>query len=140
MRYDTIYTTEELPRVARELLAASEERPVWIFDAPMGAGKTTLIDQICRLLGVAEETGSPTFAIVNEYHTAEGQPLYHIDCYRLDDLAAAYRIGLEEYIDSGEYCFIEWPEVVEPLLVDEETLRIRIEIIDDGRARHLTAE
>ena len=97
----------------------------------MGAGKTTLIDEICKLLRIQEVTSSPTFAIVNEYHTEDDRTIYHIDCYRLDDLAGAYRIGLEEYIDSGEYCFIEWPEVVTPLL-DEKALTLYIEIIDDG--------
>lgn len=139
MKYDITYTLDQLPEVAKELLENFGDHRVWAFDAPMGAGKTTLIDEICKLLRIQEVTSSPTFAIVNEYHTADDSVIYHIDCYRLDDLAGAYRIGLEEYIDSGEYCFIEWPEVVTPLL-DEEALTLHIEIINDGQARRLTID
>ena len=139
MKYDITYTLDRLPEVAEELLEKFGDHRVWAFDAPMGAGKTTLIDEICKLLRIQEVTSSPTFAIVNEYHTEDDRAVYHIDCYRLDDLAGAYRIGLEEYIESGEYCFIEWPEVVTPLL-DEEALTLHIEIIDDGQARRLTVD
>lgn len=139
MRYETTYTLDRLPEVARTLLEKFGDHRVWAFDAPMGAGKTTLIDEICRLLKIQEVTSSPTFAIVNEYHTDTDEVIYHMDCYRLEDLAGAYRIGLEEYIDSGEYCFIEWPEVVRPLL-DDDALTVRIEMVDDGHARHLTVE
>lgn len=76
----------------------------------MGAGKTTLIKELCRALGVISTVQSPTFSIVNEYSTHEGHLVYHFDCYRLRNEAEAFDIGIEEYFDSGDYCFIEWPE------------------------------
>lgn len=84
----------------------------------LGAGKTTLIKEICRTLGVTDEVSSPTFAIINEY-LAVDEPLYHFDFYRLKDEQEAIDIGVMEYFDSGVYCFIEWPQKVENILPDE---------------------
>lgn len=81
----------------------------------MGVGKTTLIKALAKELGVEEAVQSPTFALVNEYRTSSGAPLYHFDFYRLDDEEEAYDIGLEEYLDSGKLCLIEWPEKVSSL-------------------------
>ncbi len=133
------YTLAETPDVARRLLTLLGDRPVWALDAPMGAGKTTLINALCESLGIEEVTSSPTFAIVNEYRTLGervGESVYHIDCYRLDSLADAYRIGLNEYLDSGRYCFVEWPEVVDELLPDD-VVCLRIEPSADGERRLL---
>ena len=101
---------DELDAVARQLLAEGRERRIWLFEGEMGAGKTTLIKSICRTLGVLSIVQSPTFSIVNEYTTHEGHSVYHFDCYRLRNEAEALDIGIEEYFDSGSYCFIEWPE------------------------------
>ncbi|GAB2532599.1 tRNA (adenosine(37)-N6)-threonylcarbamoyltransferase complex ATPase subunit type 1 TsaE [Spirosoma aerophilum] len=106
---------DELDTVARQLLATGRERSVWLFEGDMGAGKTTLIKAICRTLGVVSLVQSPTFSIVNEYTTHEGHSVYHFDCYRLRNEAEALDIGLEEYMDSGSYCFIEWPERISSL-------------------------
>ncbi|MDO4771315.1 tRNA (adenosine(37)-N6)-threonylcarbamoyltransferase complex ATPase subunit type 1 TsaE [Porphyromonas sp.] len=129
------YTEGELPDLATSLLKKYGESRIWAFDAPMGAGKTTLIKELCHALGVEETTSSPTFAIINVYRSPNGE-IYHFDCYRFETLADAYNIGAEEYLDSGSYCFVEWPEVIASLLPDD-ALSLKIEIVDD-RTRRLT--
>ena len=96
-------------------------------------GKTTLVHELCRLDGASEEevVNSPTFAIVNVYTTQSDETIYHIDCYRLENLADADQIGLAEYIRSGARCYIEWPDVIAPLL-PEDTAVIHIEAQPDG--------
>ncbi|QJW89004.1 tRNA (adenosine(37)-N6)-threonylcarbamoyltransferase complex ATPase subunit type 1 TsaE [Spirosoma taeanense] len=106
---------DELDTVAHRLLAEGRNRSVWLFEGEMGAGKTTLIKALCRALGVVSTTQSPTFSIVNEYTTHEGRSVYHFDCYRLRNEAEALDIGIEEYFDSGDYCFVEWPERITSL-------------------------
>jgi len=85
----------------------------------MGAGKTTFIKAICRQLGVEDDALSPTYAIVNEYHTQDDIPVYHFDFYRINKLEEIYDIGYEDYIYSGHYCFIEWPGLMRELLPEE---------------------
>ena len=98
----------------------------------MGAGKTTFTTAICRCLGVKEDAvSSPTFAIINEYRTAAGEPLFHFDFYRITKEEEALDIGLFDYLDSGFTCIMEWPENIERLLPDE-TLRVKIEVESDG--------
>ena len=113
----TLHTAQpdEIDAVARRLLAEGREQSVWLFAGAMGAGKTTLIKAICRVLGVVSIVQSPTFSLVNEYTTHEGHSVYHFDCYRLRNEAEALDIGIEEYLDSGDYCFIEWPERIQSL-------------------------
>ena len=101
-----------------------------MFMGNVGTGKTTLIEEICRFLGVESDMTSPTFAIVNEYWTEKGEPLYHFDFYRIDEPEDATRIGFQDYLYSGSYCFIEWTEKVESLLNGEYT-PVHIERIDD---------
>jgi len=99
---------------------------------PMGAGKTTFTTAVCKRLGVVEDAvSSPTFAIVNEYRTASGEPMYHFDFYRITRIAEALDIGFYDYIDSGCLCVMEWPENIEDLL-PEETLKVRIRVNPDG--------
>lgn len=118
---------------AREFLDATEGRSIIAFYGPMGAGKTTFTTAICRALGVeSDAVSSPTFAIVNEYRAAGGKSIFHFDFYRIKNLAEAMDIGFYDYIDSGELCIMEWPENVEELL-PEETLRVKIEVIQDSR-------
>lgn len=100
----------ELGSVAHKLVLEGSETPVWLFEGPMGIGKTTLIKAICAELGVRDTVQSPTFGIVNEYRTDGGKLLYHFDCYRLKYEEEAFDIGIEEYLDSGNLCLIEWPE------------------------------
>jgi|SRR6478609_8262283 len=116
---------DKLEQAAQELLKASNGKKVWLFFGEMGAGKTTLVKEICKALGVPSGTSSPTFSIVNEYETTEGQLVYHFDFYRLKKEVEAYDIGVDEYFDSGKYCFVEWPERI-PTLWPTEYLSVRI--------------
>ena len=123
---------EDLERAAREFLREIGDRTLVAFYAPMGAGKTTFTTAVCKVLGVQEDAvSSPTFAIVNEYRTADGSPLFHFDFYRIERLEEALDIGLYDYLDSGFLCLMEWPENIEDLL-PEETLKVTIRVNPDG--------
>ena len=105
------------------------------FYAPMGAGKTTFITAVCKALGVREDAvSSPTFAIINEYRTANGESVFHFDFYRIEKPAEALDIGLYDYLDSGALCLMEWPENIEDLL-PQETLKVSISVNPDGSRR-----
>ncbi|MFM6976928.1 MAG: tRNA (adenosine(37)-N6)-threonylcarbamoyltransferase complex ATPase subunit type 1 TsaE [Sphingobacteriaceae bacterium] len=104
----------ELPAAAQKILEYAGKHKIFLFHGEMGAGKTTFIKAFCAALGVNNGVSSPTFALVNEYEYPEGL-IYHFDCYRLKSASEALDIGFEEYLASGQYCFIEWPEKVEPL-------------------------
>ncbi len=125
---------EDLYEVAQRILTAYPNERVFGFYGEMGAGKTTLIKEMCKVLGVTDVTSSPTFAIINEYWTDGGQPLYHFDFYRINEPADASRVGFEEYLYSGNYCFIEWTEKVEEILQDD-FIPITIERVDDATRR-----
>lgn len=117
---------------ARQFLKEIGNHSLVAFYAPMGAGKTTFTTAICKALGVREDAvSSPTFAIVNEYRAASGEPVYHFDFYRITKEAEALDIGLYEYLDSGSLCLMEWPENIESLL-PEETLNVSISVGPDG--------
>lgn len=133
----TFSSVEELPAVARQLLETYPDERFYAFFGKMGAGKTTLIKELCAQLGVGDNVCSPTFAIINEYSSGEGEPVYHFDFYRLKSLDEAYDLGYEEYFYSGCYCFSEWTEKIEPLL-PEHYLRVAIDEVD--AIRTLTAE
>lgn len=120
----------DLGDVARELITASGNTKVWLFDGPMGSGKTTLIKAICKELGVREGTSSPTFSIVNEY-TAPRSHIYHFDFYRLEKESEAYDLGVEEYFESGAYCFVEWPEKI-PSLFPMNYMKVKVSIDSDS--------
>lgn len=122
-----IENIEHLASAARKFVDEMGENRVFAFYGKMGAGKTTFIKAICEAMGVKDVVASPTFAIVNEYADAEGQPVYHFDFYRIKNLREAYDIGCEEYFYSGYPCFIEWPEMVEELL-PEDVVSVRIEV------------
>ena len=123
---------EDLDRAARDFLEAIEGNTLIAFYAPMGAGKTTFTTAICKALGVQEDAiSSPTFAIVNEYRSGAGEPIYHFDFYRIERAEEALDIGLYDYLDSGCLCLMEWPENIEGLL-PEETLRVHIAVNPDG--------
>jgi len=109
---------DELPQIAAELLRRASNKRVFLFEAPMGTGKTTLIKALCKELGVDEHVTSPTFSIVNEYLSAAG-PVYHFDFYRLKNEQEALDLGYEEYFYSGNYCFVEWPEKITSLLPND---------------------
>jgi tRNA threonylcarbamoyladenosine biosynthesis protein TsaE len=120
-----VKTEAELPEAARELLSANREFRVFALYGEMGAGKTTFIKALCHSLGVADVVQSPTFSIINEYKTPGGESVFHFDFYRIKKIEEAFDIGYEDYIYSGSYCFIEWPELIEPLL-PPDTLRVFI--------------
>ncbi len=107
------------------------ENTVFALYGAMGAGKTTFIKAVCEELGVQETITSPTFAIINEYKSGEGESIYHFDFYRINKMEEAFDFGYEDYFYSGNLCFIEWPELVEPLL-PENTVRVHIREADDG--------
>jgi tRNA threonylcarbamoyladenosine biosynthesis protein TsaE len=106
---------DELPAIAGSLLTDAGTLRVWLFEGEIGAGKTTLIKALCDALDVVSVVQSPTFGLVNEYTTQAGETVYHFDCYRLRNEIEALDIGLDEYLDSGNYCFIEWPERIQSL-------------------------
>lgn len=110
---------ERLPQAAAQFIGMLRQGTVYAFRAPMGAGKTTLIAEICRQLESADEPNSPTFSIVNVYDTSKAGRIYHLDCYRLEDEEQGMEIGVEEYFNSGSICFVEWPERIEGLLPDD---------------------
>ena len=118
MKTLTIPSLDALPQVAREFINSLGDRTVVTFKGEMGAGKTTFINELCRQLGVeTDATSSPTFALVNEYRSdTTAELIYHFDLYRLEDLDEAMDMGIEDYLDCGALCLIEWPDVIDPIL------------------------
>ena len=112
---------------ALDILRQAEPHRVFAFDGQMGAGKTTFIKKLCEQMGTTDVVNSPTFAIVNVYDVEQPYKgeVYHFDCYRLKDIREAMDFGAEEYLYSGNYCFVEWPDIIEPLLPDD-TVWIKI--------------
>lgn len=122
----------DLHRAAAEFLELIEGHTIIALHAPMGSGKTTFTKALCDCLGVnSDAVSSPTFAIVNEYHAASGDPIYHFDFYRINKNEEALDLGLYDYLDSGYLCLLEWPENIADLLPDE-TLVVRIKVEQDG--------
>lgn len=122
----TISNIEDIDRAAREFISAIGTRRLFAFYGKMGAGKTTFIKAICEALGTTDVVTSPTFAIVNEYDTASGRPVFHFDFYRIKRLTEVYDIGYEDYFyHSDGLCFMEWPELIEEILPDD-TVRVTI--------------
>jgi len=132
-----INTPDELDATAASILSFAPHNRIFLFYGDMGAGKTTLIKSLCKSLGVTDNISSPTFAIVNEY-AASNTKVYHFDFYRLKTETEAMDMGFEEYLYSGNYCFIEWPEKI-PELLPENYISIKIQVVEDG-ARYITVE
>jgi tRNA threonylcarbamoyladenosine biosynthesis protein TsaE len=129
-------STDELTEIAERLLSTHPQARVFAFRGEMGAGKTTFIKRVCVCLGANEPVTSPTFAIVNEY-LAPKTTIYHFDFYRLKNSAEAINIGFEDYINSGGYCLMEWPEIIEDIL-PEQTVLVTIEVNDQSNERIFT--
>lgn len=125
------YSLEELADVAEELVKAVPNK-ILLFHGEMGVGKTTLIKQLCKTLGVDDVTHSPTFSLVNEYHTNTNAIVYHFDFYRIENEEEAYDMGVEDYLYSNHWCLIEWPENVKNLL-PLEAVHINIGLLADGQ-------
>lgn len=125
---------DELPGAAEELLSSFSEKRIFAFYGTLGAGKTTFIKEICRQLGVVDNVSSPTFALINQYMRASGESVYHFDFYRIKEASEALDIGFEEYIYSGEYCFIEWPEIITEYLPEDY---ISVKINEDEQGNRL---
>ncbi len=138
MKEILIPTTADLDAAARQFLELMGDETVYTFEGEMGAGKTTFINSLCRALGVEEDpTGSPTFSIINEYRSdTTAELIYHFDLYRIESLEQAFDIGVEDYLDSGALCLIEWPDRIDDILPDD-TVRVKIDVLPDG-ARRLT--
>ena len=127
----TIKDLGGIDAAAREFLAQIGDSSLVAFHAPMGAGKTTFITALCRVLGVREDAvSSPTFAIVNEYRSPSRGSIFHFDFYRIEKPSEALDIGFYDYIDSGCLCLMEWPENIEEIL-PEETLHVHIRVLPD---------
>ena len=118
---------------ALEILRATEPHRVFAFDGQMGAGKTTFIKKLCEQMGTLDIVNSPTFAIINVYDVKQPYQgeVYHFDCYRLKDIREAMDFGAEDYLYSGNYCFIEWPDIIEALL-PEDTVWVKITVMENG--------
>lgn len=128
-----ISSLDELDKVAEAVIESLDGRTIVAFDAPMGAGKTTLISRIAALLGAEDDVTSPTFAIVNQYQ-GTSRTIYHFDMYRIERVEEALDFGCEEYFASGDLCLVEWPEKIEVLL-PEDTMVVKIEILSEEERR-----
>ena len=126
-----IKSLEELDQAATRLLSAIEGHPVIALSGEMGAGKTTLIQAMCKAAGVEMDVNSPTFSLVNEYFTGQGTSIFHFDLYRIDDPSELFDLGYEEYFCSGSRCYIEWPEKA-PELIPADALTVHIVVHEDG--------
>jgi len=125
------FSLEEINAVAKQILALPSLKKVITFHAEMGSGKTTLIKEIVKELGVQDNSSSPTFSLVNEYRTHRGEIVYHFDLYRLNSEEEGYDMGLDEYFYSDDWCFIEWPEKT-PNLIPFDHAHISIKVLIDG--------
>lgn len=125
------YYLQDIEQIAKEVIASNPEKVI-LFNGDMGAGKTTLIKTLCKTLGVEDATSSPTFSLVNEYKTKDNQLVYHFDVYRLKSQAEALDMGIDEYLYSGNWCFIEWAEKIPDLIPDNHST-ITISVVEDGK-------
>ena len=128
---EIIFSIDELESVANEIVA-NKPNKVILFHGEMGVGKTTLIKQLCKTLGVNSTTSSPTFSLVNEYETIANQLVYHFDFYRLKNETEALDMGADDYFYSGNWCFIEWAEKIPNLISDNHSI-IHLEQLPDGK-------
>ena len=126
-----IESLDELRLVAKELLQLEPSNRIFLFEAPMGAGKTTLIKECCKVLGSVDHFSSPTYAIINEY-TCPTSKIFHFDLYRLKNEEELYDLGIEDYLTNEVYCFFEWPALVEKI-IDMRYLKIEITLKENIR-------
>ena len=127
------FSFNEINAIAKQILAQNLQKVV-LFNGQMGAGKTTLINEIVKILGVQDATGSPTFSLVNEYRTIDNETIFHFDFYRLKSESEALDMGVEDYLYSGNLCFIEWSEKILNLIPNEHSI-INIELLENGNRK-----
>ena len=125
------FTLEQIQNAAIKLLSVSPNYKVYALHGEMGAGKTTFIHALCEAMGVKDVVTSPTFSIINQYKTAKGETIYHMDLYRIKDENEAINAGIEDCLYSGNTCLVEWPEKA-PGVLPDETLHITITSVDDN--------
>jgi tRNA threonylcarbamoyladenosine biosynthesis protein TsaE len=125
------FSLDEIQEVAQKIMAFQPHK-VLLFEGDMGMGKTTLINTLCKKMGVEGATSSPTFSIVNEYQTYDNQTIYHFDFYRLKQETEALDFGVEDYLYSGNWCFIEWAEKISSLIPIEHSI-VKFSLLPDGR-------
>ena len=124
------FSIDQLKEVAQQIIANNPKKVI-LFNGEMGVGKTTLIKQLCKNLGITSVTSSPTFSLVNEYESNDNQIVYHFDFYRLNNEIEALDMGIDDYLYSDNWCFIEWPEKI-PNLIPETHSVITISLLPDG--------
>ena len=132
-----INTETELPEAATMIIKSYPDSRVFAFYGDLGAGKTTFIKAFCQVLEVSDDVASPSFSIINEYRSSSGDLVYHFDFYRIKKPVEVLDIGFEEYIYSGAWCFMEWPEKIAELLPDAYVY-IKIKELEEGKARRIT--
>ena len=125
-----VFSLDQIQEVAEQIIASNPKKII-LFNGEMGVGKTTLIKQLCKSLGVEGATSSPTFSLVNEYYTSKNQIVYHFDFYRLNKETEALDMGVDDYLYSGNWCFIEWSEKIASLIPEEHS-KVTIELLADG--------
>jgi tRNA threonylcarbamoyladenosine biosynthesis protein TsaE len=128
---EVVFSINELESVAQKIIDQNPNKVI-LFNGEMGVGKTTLIKKLCSILGVEGATSSPTFSLVNEYQTTTNQIVYHFDCYRLKSEIEALDMGIDEYLYSGNWCFIEWPEKIRTLIPELHST-VTIKLQSDGK-------
>lgn len=126
-----ISNIENIREAAHAFLPLAQKHKIIAFYGGMGAGKTTFIKALCDEMGVTDTVTSPSFAIINEYSLPDQKKIFHFDFYRIKKQSEVFDLGYEDYFYSGQWNFIEWPELIEELL-PEETLRVKIEVQPDG--------
>jgi tRNA threonylcarbamoyladenosine biosynthesis protein TsaE len=134
---EAIFSLDEIDAIAKKILSENPQKVI-LFNGNMGVGKTTLIKALAKNLGVNDVTSSPTFSLVNEYQANNNEMLFHFDVYRLKNETEAMDMGIEEYLYSGNWCFIEWAEKIPNLIPNEHSI-ITIELLNDGK-RKLTLQ
>ena len=130
---ELIYSLTEINYISKKI-SKQLNNPIVLFKGPMGSGKTTLIKSICKYLNFNDNISSPTFSLVNTYENSTNNIIYHFDLFRIKNLEEALDIGIEEYLDSGNKCFIEWPEKINELL-DFKCTTIEMSVVDDNKRR-----
>ena len=131
-----VFTLDDIRQTAAAFWKAAAERKVFAFHGEMGSGKTTFIHALCDEKGVKDAVGSPTFSLINEYRAeaGKGEVIYHMDLYRIEEEEEAVRAGIEEALNSGNICLVEWPEKI-PHLFPDDTVHVYLELLDNNRRK-----